>query len=167
LTVDELLSRGVQVLLGEESARVRSRFISEYVDVDSEWYKTRIARLKRYADGEFYPGYLWEVIPNYTRILEDQSAILARNLGPSYSLWDLHSAEKIVAPNYWKFPRDAVLHGGAADIYDARAILPKDLYIIREDCRVCLILTHEDGPDGVAIILEARPGDRNDEWTGL
>ena len=145
------------MLLGEEAARVRSRFISDYVDVDSEWYKSRIAELKRYRDGEFYSGYLWEVVPNYTRISKEEAAVLAQHLGPSYALWDLHSAEKIVVPDYWKFARDAVLHGAAADLYDARGILPKDLYVVRESYEVCLILTHEDEPDGVEIILEARP----------
>jgi hypothetical protein len=160
VTVDELLSKGVQVLRGQEAAQVRARFISEYMDLGSEWYTTRIARLKRYSDGEFYSGYLWEVVPNYTRISEDEAAILAQNLGRSYAFWDLHSAEKIVVPNYWKFPRDTVLHGEAADIYDARPILPKDLYIVREDSEVCLVLTHEDEPDGVPIILQARPRQR-------
>jgi hypothetical protein len=140
--------------------RPRPRFISEYVNLESEWYKTRIARLKRYGDAEFYSGYLWEVVENHTRLSEEGAAILARKLGPSYALWDLHSAEKIVAPDYGKFPRDAVLYGAAVDIYEARPILPNDLYIVREDYEECLILTHEDEPDGEAIILKARPRER-------
>jgi hypothetical protein len=157
LTVDELLGRGTRVLLGEDATRIRDRFINEFVDVDAEWYKTHIATLKRYHDGDFYSGYLWEVVSDYTRISEDQAAALALDLGASYALWDLHSAEKIVVPEYWKFPRESVLQGKASDIYEARALLPKDLYIFQENCEDCLILTHEDEPDGVAIILEARP----------
>jgi hypothetical protein len=157
LTVDELLSRGVRVLSGEDALRVRSQFISEYVDVELEWYKERIAKLKHYNDGVFYSGYLWEAISNYTGISEENAATMSKTLGASYALWDLHSAAKIMVPNYWKFPRDAVLHGLATHIYDGRSILPEDLYIVREEFQVSLILTHEEEPDGVPIILEARP----------
>jgi hypothetical protein len=157
LTVDKLLSRGVRVLSGDEAARVRIRFIDTFVDVDSSFYEERIATLRRFSDGEFYTGYLWDVIRNYRRISEEELLTLSHNLGPSYALWDLHSADQIVVPNYWKFPRAAVLHGLAAHIYEARSTLPQDLYIVREDFTVCLITTHEDQPDGVPIILEAHP----------
>ena len=157
MTVNELLSKGVQVLLGEEAAEIRRRFVSEYVDVDSQYFKEHIATLKRYSDGEFYFGYLWDVIPNYTRISEEQAASVARGFGSSYSLWDLHSADNIWLPNYWKFPRDAVLKGTAIEIFHARPILPEDLYIIREDFDICLVLTHEEQPYGVPITLEATP----------
>lgn len=157
MTVDELLSRGVQVLLGEEADKVRSRFINQFVDVESDWYKNRIAKLKRYSDGDFYSGYLWEVVPNYTRISANDAGELSQSLGQSYALWDLHSAEKILLPDYWKFPRDAVLRGRSVDLMDGRSLLPEDLYIVRGDFEVCLVLTHEEAPDGVPIILEVRP----------
>lgn len=145
------------MLLGEEAGEIRTRFVSDYVDVDSQYFEDRIATLKRFSDGEFYSGYLWDVIPNYTRISGEQAASLARSLGSSYSLWDLHSADKIWLPDYWKFPRDAVLKGPAIEIFHARPILPADLYIIREDFAICLVLTHEEEPHGVPIILEAAP----------
>jgi hypothetical protein len=145
------------VLSKEDAAQVRNRFINMFVDTDSPFYRDRIAKLRRFSDGEFYTGYLWDVVRSYTRISEEQAAALARSLGSSYALWDLHSADEILVPGYWKFPRDAVLYGPAADVYDARSILPTDLYIVRADFEVSLIFTHEDHPDGVPIILEARP----------
>jgi|SRR5579884_3597380 len=158
--VENLLHHGVRVLRGAVAAAIRNRFMSEFVDIDRPWYRENIAMLHRYKDGEFYTGYLWEVLDRWQPTSEDELIARSMTMGSAYALWDLHSSEKILIPNYWKFPRDAVLNGLASVILTAQDILPKDLYVFDVEFKVCLVLTHECDEKGNDIRLVAFPKER-------
>lgn len=157
MEVNELLNMGVIVLVGQSASKVRDRFLDSFVDTSNSWYKEKIEKRVAYSDGEFYPGYLWEALYHYRRVTDDELTAKARSLGTSYAFWDLHSADKIVVPDYWKFPREAVLQGDAAHILAGRELLPKDLYIVDASFSSCLILTHEYDEQLADIRLEAWP----------
>ena len=58
--------------------------------------------------------------------------------------WDIHSKERIFVPDYWKFPKDAVLQLSGKLLAGNLGYLPEDLYICDNSFAWADILTHEE-----------------------
>lgn len=69
LSLEEFKDRAT-VITGAEVNRVRDRYIERFVDTTSEWYRAHIATRKRYRDGVYYSGYLWETLKRRRVVLE-------------------------------------------------------------------------------------------------
>ncbi len=155
LSLGEFKER-VTVITGAEADRIRDRYIERFVDTASEWYRAHIATRKRYRDGVYYSGYLWETLKNY-RVIQEADILGDRDLldGQIYAMWDLHSQEKILIGDYWKFPRGAVLQLAYDDLIAGLDHLPEDLYIFDREYSRSLILTHEHSETNSRICVEA------------
>ena len=57
-------------------------------------------------------------------------------------MWDIHSAERIFIPNYWKYPKECILYVEmwSEDMYKE---LPEDIYIFDDTFTWSAIYTHE------------------------
>jgi hypothetical protein len=64
--------------------------------------------------------------------------------GTVYAMWDIHSRERILIPNYWKYPKAAILRGMGSDLLPAAPELPEDLYLFDDSLEWTLITTHEN-----------------------
>lgn len=150
LSLEDFKER-VTVITGPEADRIRDRYIDRFVDTGSQYYAAYIEMRKRYRDGLYYFGYLWDTL-KHRRVIPEAEILDRPNLAGEavYAMWDLHSEEKIFIEDYWKFPREAVLELSYADLIAGLEHLPKDIYIFGRDYTWSLILTHEswDAHDG-------------------
>lgn len=62
-------------------------------------------------------------------------------------MWDVHSCDRILIPNYWKYPKSSVLH---VDCWDDKILytLPEDIYLFDDSLNWTYILTHETNATG-------------------
>lgn len=151
--LDEFRSRA-SVLRGGEAGRLRARYIERFVDTSTETYRQNIEGKGWQGDDVHYTSYLWDTLKHAAVITQRELLADLSHRGPVYVFWDLHSDRKILIPNYWKFPKDAVLRVPSSDLIDVLVhdseveqpedlILPEDLYIFDESMSSSLITTHE------------------------
>ena len=156
MTFDEFRN-SVSIRLGEDADELRQRYIQAFVDVHAAGYIERVQRTQEFTDGRYYIGYLWDYLKQRTLISEDDAlSKLTRKATPLHVLWDLHSSEMIRVPNYWRFPKYAVLDVPAADLIAGLTYLPEDIYVFDDTFEWSIILTHEDTKDGKRWCLESR-----------
>jgi hypothetical protein len=134
----------MKIIDGIKAQEMRDNYIENFVNINSDIYKDNILKKKKYSDGLYYSGYLWETLLSATvineKLLLDKMGQIKNEL---FLLWDLHSKEKIEIANYWRFPRDAILLGFAKDIISGLEYLPEDIYIFNNKFEWSYILTHE------------------------
>jgi len=63
-------------------------------------------------------------------------------------LWDIHTCEKILIEDYWKFPKERVIKVDVTSLKEGLEYLPEDIYIFNYDFSWTYILTHEDDGKG-------------------
>ncbi len=134
----------VTVIIGDGADRIRDRYIDRFVDTGSEYYVAHIETRKRYRNGVYYFGYLWDTLER-GRVIPEAEILDRPDLAGEtvYVLWDLHSEQKILIEDYWKFPREAVLELAYRDLMAGLEYLPEDIYIFDRDYTWSQILTHE------------------------
>jgi hypothetical protein len=152
----------VEVITGERASNIRQAYISKFIDVSRPGYQKHIAIMREYRDGAYYSGYLWEYLRRWERIAEKDLYDAMAPATDVYAFWDLHSSDRILIPDYWKFPRDAVLSGTYSIIVRGRGWLPEDLYLCSVDMSKSVVLTHESDPEGAQLIACACPNDGQD-----
>lgn len=70
-------------------------------------------------------------------------------------MWDIHSCDKILIPNYWKFPKTQVLYtDGWKEIF--KNDLPEDIYVFDETFCWSVVYTHETDEDDKRYCLLVR-----------
>ena len=148
--------RNVIPLPARKAAVLREHFIETFLDTKKDFFQRNIRQTKRFSDGVCYTGYLWDCIVRYSRI--SLNALLRKLLSHDkvYVMWDVHSCERILMPNYWLFPKDAVLEVNTDFLASNLAFLPQDIYIFDDSFRWALIPTHEYDEKG-DILLSAKP----------
>jgi hypothetical protein len=157
----EEFSRLIDIIEGKRANELREKYISHFINNNSDIYKMNIYEKKKCSDGFYYSGYLWETFMSAKEI--DENALLEelkQKINKLYILWDLHSKDKIEIRNYWRFPREAVLHGMTKDIVLGLEYLPEDIYIFNETFEWSLILTHESTIDDIRLCYKATPYQR-------
>jgi hypothetical protein len=142
LGIDEY-KRQIKELERQNAAEHRKKYIAKFINTESVDYKNHILNLKQYSDGLCYEGYLWDFLYDFSKIYFDdlqkyRSAIKKINV-----FWDIHSSEKILINDYWKFNKDSVIELDFNLLLDNLGYLPEDIYISNENIEWSLILTHE------------------------
>ena len=142
----------------ETSDALRAKFVATFVDTSRPRFPELIGHRRHFVDGDFYTGYLWDFLTNFTLVTEEQVWSNVASLGTEIDvMWDLHSSERILIPDYWNFPRHALLRGPPKVIHGGASFLPEDLYLFDETFVWCAALTHEYSDDsGERICLFAR-----------
>ena len=73
-------------------------------------------------------------------------------------MWDIHSCDRIFIPDYWKFPKNAVLFADAwKDTF--RRELPEDIYVFDDTLSWSVIFTHEtdEKAESYCLFVDKRP----------
>ena len=97
------------ILDGEESVRIRNKYIHSFIDTTSKYYVDKIRTQIKFTDGMCYTGYLWDCLLERKVISEQQGVQLLNKKRDIYLMWDIHSAQKILVPNYWKYPKKSLI----------------------------------------------------------
>lgn len=137
----------VKVIEDEDANILRLQYLQTFIDTGSKKYQSRILDRRKYADGWYYTGYLWEHMRNSRRVPCSVMPNMVDEKHRVYVLWDLHSSEKIVRPGYWKFPREAVLQVAFGVLIDNLQWMPEDIYIFDRSLDWTLVMTHEEDLD--------------------
>lgn len=134
----------LRVITDKAAEVLRKKYIESFVDCTLVYYTEYIQRLKEYSDGECYIGYLWDCLKNASTITESQAFEKLRgSTALLYIMWDIHSCEKIWIPNYWKYPKSAVIQISADELEKYLTTFPEDIYIFPSDYMWTVSLTHE------------------------
>ncbi len=122
---------------------VRAKFISAFINLESLHYKKYIQPLHSFRDGLCYVGYLWDCLKNKTLLSESESDAFLKGMHNLLIMWDIHSCEKILIPDYWKYPKKCILSVSEWKGIQHHADLPEDIYVFDESYSWCIIFTHE------------------------
>ena len=154
----EDFQKRTDVITGSEADLIRDKYITKFVDIYSDYYKKYITIKELFKDGQFYVGYLWDCLKCPELKTEKQIIDSVELMGGQviYVLWDLHSSEKILIKDYWKFPKEAVLRIRCDDLLAGLKYLPEDIYLFDKEFIWSLIFTHEYYDDGSRYCLKAK-----------
>ena len=145
------------ILAGVEAEYMRNIFLASFIDVNSKYYRHYIERKALFSDGWCYTGYLWECIQN-KKTVSNKYILEHINMqkGPIYILWDIHSSERIVIHDYWKYPKEAVLKVDANNIESIIDELPEDCYFFDQTLSWIAAFTHEEIKPGKRMCFFAK-----------
>jgi hypothetical protein len=90
-----------------------------------------------------YTGYLWDFLRNRDPISEEEVWKRVEPVEQVYIMWDINSSDRIQIPNYWRFPKDAVIQSSPSILRMGAAFLPEDFYMFDDSCDWAGVLTHE------------------------
>ena len=76
--------------------------------------------------------------------------------GEIYVMWDIHSKDYIWIPDYWKYPKNAVLQMEPSDFENTMDTFPEDVYVFDLSFTWVIALTHEESRPGRRFCLECR-----------
>ena len=133
----------IEILDKKLGDTLRAQYCNKFVNVNEETYQEQITSRHKFIDGYCYLGYLWDYIINPIVIREEDITQKAADLSKIYVFWDIHSCERILIKDYWKFDRDAVLKMNIATLLQGESYLPEDIYIFDESFTWTFIKTHE------------------------
>ncbi len=144
----------IQVIQGDEADILRQMYISSFVMTKSAYYHQYIETIYNDDDGPFYTGYLWDTLKQWKRIsLFTAKDYIETRTQDIYVFWDIHSATRIFIPEYWKYPKNAVLKIPAQAFEALLDTLPEDIYIFDDSLSWSVIFTHEELKPGRRICL--------------
>jgi hypothetical protein len=126
-----------------ESGRVRGAFIETFLNQADPLFVDYIETLRSFSDGPAYTGYLWDFLRSPTVVDERELWTRIFQVGELFVMWDVHSSELIRIPDYWKFPKAAVLSSSGEVAFKGQSFLPEDLYLFDMSFRWTGVLTHE------------------------
>ena len=126
---------------------LRCKYIETFVNTKSLYYVENIKQKTFFNDGLCYVGYLWDCLKKTNIISESEAEIFLQKKGKVFIMWDIHSSEMILIPNYWKYPKTQIL---CADQWsnEFKPNLPEDLYIFDDTFSWSIIYTHETDEKG-------------------
>ena len=133
-----------KLLLQEDDAKkLRSQYLRTFVDVQSDYYQSHISKAELFRDGLCYRGYLWDCLHHPRVISEERALQMICRERSVYVMWDIHSCENILKPDYWKYPKDAVLCLVPNTLSELLPKLPEDVYFFNSGFSWTVALTHE------------------------
>lgn len=133
----------ITVVPPEDAEQLRATFVARRLDPQHAEQAAEALRLHQFSDGLAYTGYQWDFLVDKHVVSEDEVWHRVEPLPEVYAMWDLHSAERIRTPDYFKFPRSTVLQTDPATLRRGTEYLPEDLYIFDATCTWAGALTHE------------------------
>lgn len=134
----------VEIMSKMDANHFRSEYIKKFIDTNHEHYKKYIETVRYFSDGECYTGYLWDCLIEYKATYFEEINKYRGILGEVLVFWDIHSKDRILIPEYWKFGKDNVLKLSFEALMNNLQYLPEDIYIFDESFKWTLVLTHED-----------------------
>ena len=146
------------VLDSTKSDALRYKYIKTFVNTASSYYKENIERKTKYIDGLCYIGYLWDCLLCPSVISEHEADRLLQEKQRLFIMWDIHTCERILIPNYWKFPKTGVLCANTW-IEQFKTDLPEDVYVFDDTLSWSIIYTHETDLKGQRYCLYTKIGD--------
>lgn len=132
----------MNILDDKKSDILRDKYINAFVDTNSPYFKENIEQKTMFCDGLCYTGYLWDSLIVTVMITEAEADRLLQEKQNVFVMWDIHSCERILIPNYWKFPKSSILFAGVW-LENFKSALPEDVYIFDETFSWSVIYTHE------------------------
>lgn len=137
----------MNIILGSKAEAYRTQYIDKFVNKESSYYRERIQELIECSDGLCYWGYLWDCFNSLQLVSEDECSQYLNKFEHFFIMWDINSKDYIYTPNYWKYPKEAVLKVSREDYEKIKDTLPEDIYIFDESFTWSIVLTHETGYD--------------------
>lgn len=134
----------LKVLDKQTGNTIRNRYINTFVNTEHEQYHQQIQLKHKFRDGYCYVGYLWDYIKNPIIIDKKYFEALADKINRVFVFWDIHSCERILIEDYWKFDKDSVIEIDFNVLLEGETYLPEDFYIFDKNMTWTLIKTHED-----------------------
>ena len=133
----------MRILNGKSADELRSLFIEAFVNKKSEYYKSAIREMRLCSDGLCYLGHLWDCFKNPEAVsisFAKERLLAAEKL---YVMWDINSKDGILIPDYWKYPKRAVLEIRRDELDAVLPTLPEDAYFFDGSLEWTVALTHE------------------------
>lgn len=130
-----------------ESAQIRDSFVRSFINQDHPRFAEGVKSMRRCSDGLAYTDYLWDYLKSQTVVDEDDLWQRILRFDDLLVMWDIHSAELIRIPDYWKFPKATVLSCLSEVAFQGQRFLPEDLYLFDYSFRWVGVLTHESVRD--------------------
>ena len=130
------------ILDSQKSDALRCNYINNFVDIASTYYKENIEQKTMFSDGLCYTGYLWDCLLNPSIISESKADQLLKDKQKIFIMWDIHSCDRILIPDYWKFPKTRIL-GADNWLETFKDDLPEDVYVFDDTFSWSVIFTHE------------------------
>ena len=120
----------------------RKKYINTFIDTNCEYYN-KISQLKLFSDGWCYTGYLWDCLKTPQQINWAKIMSYQKYLKDVLVFWDIHSCDRILIDDYWRFPKNACLELNFNDLCNNKEFLPEDIYIFDRSFKWTLAFTHE------------------------
>ena len=140
----KMFEADVRILDRQSGRKIREKYIEHFVNTEHTNYKQQIQIRHQFIDGYCYLGYLWDFIKNPIVIEENYFETIAERISDIYVFWDIHSCERILIKDYWKFDKEAVLELKYRHLLEGKEFLPEDIYIFDSSLTWTLIKTHEE-----------------------
>lgn len=121
---------------------LRCEYIKNFINTSSLYYKENIEQKIMFSDGLCYTGYLWDCLLKPTVISEYEASQFLQGKQRIFIMWDIHSCERILIPDYWKFPKTNILFTDAWQ-ESFKQNLPEDVYVFDDTFSWSVIFTHE------------------------
>mgnify|MGYP004473051747 FL=1 len=150
----------ITILDSTKSDTLRCEYIKNFINTSSLYYKENIERKILFSDGLCYTGYLWDCLLKPTVISECKANQFLQGKRRMFIMWDIHSCERILIPNYWKFPKTKIISTDAG-IESFKHDLPEDVYIFDDTFSWSVIYTHETDEKEERYCLFVDKGFRN------
>lgn len=142
MTLEEF-KQSVELMTSNEDLRIQ--YIDHFIDKENTYFKRTVSRYKRFSDGLCYEGFLWDCLKKpYSLVTQKDAEAYIKRFTKVLVLWDIHSKERILMPDIWKFKKDAVLSVDSVLLLQGLAFLPEDVYIFDRSFEWTAILTHEE-----------------------
>lgn len=148
-------SSEVEIIPPIDAQHFRSEYIHKFINTNSEYYKKYIDVVRLFSDGRCYQGYLWDCLVNSSVIDFEEVVNFGEVLNEVLVFWDIHSQDRILIPDYWRFGKENVLKLKFGELIANLEYLPEDIYIFDESFKWTLILTHEDDHNGKRICMRS------------
>ena len=131
------------ILKGLEADTIRQKYILSFIDIKSNYYINKIKKMNFFEDGLCYTGYLWDCYKESIIISEGECENFLFSQNNLYIMWDIHSAQRIFVPDYWKYGKSNIIFWEKWKGLDACKDFPEDIYVFDMSFQWSISFTHE------------------------
>ena len=122
----------MKIIIGSKAENLRKKYVECFVDTNLDYYSERIKRKIMFSDGMCYTGYLWDCLKNKFLMSEKECLRYIENTEKIFVFWDIHSQDRIFIPNYWKYPKEAIVEMQYKELLENINTFPEDIYVVEE-----------------------------------
>lgn len=139
----------MELIMGIQANIIREIYEEAFINKNSDYYQANITPKKTVGDDiSSYDGYLWDCFKKPIVVTENTALAIASSHITIYVMCDLHSNDKILIQDYWKYPKDAVIVVNQDELCDYLHIFPEDVYLFDDSFSWTVALTHEYSKKG-------------------